>query len=145
MLRLLTSIAPFLLKEPANSLVKTLIGRSAVYALIFAGLVFIIAALFTWVSETYSLEMAFLTVGTILLTGALTCQYIIWSRLSRKKQPSLPKNMEHDLLATQIPETLARDPLIQRILKEIGDNPIPATATALTVGTLLSREFFDGD
>ncbi len=95
--------------------------------------------------KTYSLEMAFLAIGIILISGALLIKFESWRTRPKPKTGSkqLPQNIENDLLAAHIPDNLKEDPVLKKILVEISEKPLAATATALTVGMLLSREYFD--
>lgn len=143
MLKLLTFAAPFFLKGASKGPVKTLIGNSAIYTLLLIASFFVLAGVFTWVLKTYSLEAAFLGTGMILLVSAALIKFSLWLRRPKKQSSTLPENLEHDVLANHTPDSLKNDPLIQRVLTEIADKPVAATATAVTIGMLLSREYFD--
>jgi len=145
MLKLLTYAAPFLLKGPTKGPVKKLIGRSVVYALMFFGLLCGLAALFVWVYKTYSLEAAFLAVGAIFFTGALIVNIAIWMKRPKPHITTLPEKLDGDFIASHLPASLVKDPVVQRILKEIAEKPVAATAVAVTLGMLVSRELFDRD
>jgi len=96
-------------------------------------------------TKTYSLEMAFMAIGIILISGAIIIKFEQWRNRpkpsSRIKQ--LPQNIQNDPLAAHIPDSLKNDPVLKKVLVEISEKPLAATATALTVGMLLSREYFD--
>lgn len=146
MLKILTFIVPFILKGATSRTPgKSLAGQSAIYGLIFFGSLSLLFAIFTWLLTTHSIEVAFLGVGIVLLLGALVIKFEQWRN---RPQPtseanSLPPNIENDALAAHIPDSLKDDPLLKKILVEISDKPLAATVTALTLGMLLSREYFD--
>ena len=145
MLKVLTFIAPFILKGAVKDPAKSLAGQSAFYGLFFFGFLFLLAAVFTCLMKTYSLEVAFSGLGIILIAGALTIKFFQWQsqQKSKPKAKRLPYNIENDALAAHIPDNIKDDPLLKKILNEIGEKPLAATATALTLGVLLSREYFD--
>lgn len=145
MLRFLTFVVPFLLKGATKGPVKTLIGRSTFYAIVFFGIVFLLAALFVWVAKTYSLEIAFLTLGLLFLGFAVLSKLVEWVKRRAKRRKSIPKSMENDALAELLPDSLTDDPAIQNVLKKIGAHPVIAVGTAVALGAILAREFLNKD
>jgi len=95
--------------------------------------------------KTYSVEVAFLGIGLLFILGALAIKIEQWRKriTAKSEMERLPQNIENDALAAHIPDSLKDDPLLKKILVEISEKPIAATATALTVGMILSREYFD--
>ena len=79
------------------------------------------------------------------MIGAAAIKFFQWqSRLRPKLAVSpLPNNIEKDVLAANIPDSLKNDPMVKKVLGEISKKPLAASATALTIGMLLSREYFD--
>ncbi len=145
MLRLLTFVLPLLLKGPTKGPIKNLVGRSAFSALAFFGFFFLLAALFVWLMVTYSLVVAFLAMAVIFFSGALLM--LIKQRLaaSKKGRRISPTTKTEDALTGLLPDSLASDPSIQHVLREIGKNPIPAAAIAALVGAVVARELFKKD
>ncbi len=145
MLKILTFIVPFILKGTAKTPGKSLAGQSAFYGLMFFGSLFLLFAIFTWLLKTYSLDVAFLGIGLILLSGAITVKtYQLKKRpVPKPETKQLPANIQNDALAAHIPDNFKDDPLLKKVLTEISEKPMAATATALTFGMLLSREYFD--
>ena len=145
MLKILTIIAPFVLKGAAKNPAKSLAGQFGFYVLFLCGSLFLCCAIFIWLKKTYSFEVAFLGLGLLFMIGAAAIKFFQWqSRLRPKLAVSpLPNNIENDVLAANIPDSLKNDPMVKKVLGEISKKPLAASATALTIGMLLSREYFD--
>ncbi|WP_427451689.1 hypothetical protein [Litorimonas sp. WD9-15] len=111
----------------------------------FFGFFFLLAALFVWLMATYSLVVAFLAMAVIFFSGALLI--LIKQRLaaSKKGRQILPTTKTEDTLTGLLPDSLASDPSVQHVLREIGKNPIPAAAIAALVGAVVARELFKKD
>jgi len=55
----------------------------------------------------------------------------------------IPPKLADDPLAKYIPENVRENPTMQKLLYQIGESPVTATATAVTLGMLISREFLE--
>ena len=164
MLKFLTLVAPYILKGRKSGPATKVAGRSLVYMLIGLATIFLLSALFVLTLQEVSLEAAFAIVGVALLFLALTVHLLMSlktktnskgralsnSRGNNEKylagpelpKGNLPETMQNDLLANYIPDGLKDDPVIGKLLKEIGENPITSTAVAVTLGMLISRDLF---
>lgn len=145
MLKLITLAAPLLLQGRSKPPARSLAGRLLMAILILGAGLCLLGALFVWVLKTYSLELAFLTLGGTLFLGALIAAYAFRPAREAVKEAATPAPIGNDALAKYIPESVAQDPLVQRIVKEISDKPVAATASAVVIGMLLSREVFGRD
>lgn len=133
---------PLILKAPRRSPVKALAGLFACYAMLFVGTLFLVTAAFIWTLQTYGTDAAFLAVGLFFTTVSIA--FLLWFKRSQiKRQSLLPASINQDPLANYIPESLKENPTVQKLLMQISENPIAATATAATIGMLLSKEFLE--
>ena len=117
---------------------------------VFAG-IFFLAALFTWIAIDYGLDLAFLAVAAILLVIAIA--FAISAQISKQKALREAEQQREqiqgllaakaDPLAEHIPEELLTHPVSQKILGQIEESPIAASATALGLGVLLSHQLLD--
>ena len=102
--------------------------------------------MFIWLKNIYNSEIAYLGLGLLFVTGAVIVKILQWqSRPNLRKKietKPLPNNIKNDPLVAHIPDSLKDDPLVKKVLVEISENPMAASATALTIGLLLSREYF---
>ncbi len=141
MLRYAKYAVPFLLKAPRRSPVKALAGVAAAYLMLSVGVLLVVVAAFIWTFKNYGSDIAFLATGLFFI--ALSASFLIWSKSRKRLKAAMPTNINQDPLANYIPETLKDSPLIQKLLIHISENPIAATATAATLGILLSKEFLE--
>jgi len=79
-LKILTFIAPFILKGASKNPAKSFVGLFAFYGLIFFGFLFILFAIYTWLMKTYSVEVAFLGIGLLFILGALAIKIEQWRK-----------------------------------------------------------------
>lgn len=108
------------------------------YSMICAGIVFGFIALYIWAASTFGVITASgLMCVALLSAGALIL--IIKSDV-KAKQPKVPALVEDDPLAKHIPDSLKNDPRVIQILEKIAENPVAASAGALSLGVLISRE-----
>lgn len=139
MLRYASLLAPLLFgasRSPASQ--ESLARLILAYMLVFFGIIFGLVALFIWAVESVGLMFG-CAVMCILMVSAGALILMVRDRKT-VASPGVPSNVEDDPLAKHIPDTLKDDPRIQQVLAKIGDNPVAATAGAVTVGMLLSRE-----
>lgn len=141
MIRYLSYAAPYILKSRARNPVKKIAGLLFAYILIGLAAVFLFIAVFIWMAKLYGTESAFAAVGgTMLLLGL----FMIFM-LSRPKKTvvDLHENVSNDPLAKFIPDNIKSNASVQTMLQQIGENPVTATATAVTLGMLISKEFLE--
>lgn len=132
---------PYLLKAPRRNPVKHLAGFALAYFLLGLSALFIFTASFLWLSKAFGAEVAFAALGSGLLLIALTLLLVLKRPLD--KDTPMPPKLAHDPLAKYVPDTIRENPTMQKLLFQIGESPITATATAVTVGMLLSRELLE--
>lgn len=141
MIKYLTYIAPLILKAPRRNPVKQLAGLLLSYSLIGIAIIFLFIAGFIHISKLYGTEVAFAATGiTMLLAGSILITLL--SRPKSKHTP-LPPKIANDPLAKYVPESIKENPTVQKLLYQIGESPVTATATAVTIGMLLSKELFE--
>jgi len=141
MIKYVKYAVPYLLKAPRRNPVKSLAGFALAYILIALSAIFLFTASFIWLSKEYGSEIAFATTGAILLISAI----ILLTALKRPKDANvpIPPKLANDPLAKYVPETVRENPTMQKLLYQIGESPVTATATAVTLGMLISREFLE--
>lgn len=115
--------------------------------------IFFVAALFTWLTKTYGLDIAFLGVAVLLSIAAMSL--ILKARRTQKANQTILREQQDrlrdlldgqaDPLADHIPEDVLMHPLSQKILLQIEDHPLPAGLSAVGLGLILSHQIFDGD
>lgn len=141
MIKYASFLVPYLLKAPSKNPVKQLAGLLLAYVLVAVAMIFLFIAGFIWTSKAFGTEMAFASVGAgLLLSGIML---IFWLNRPKKVATPLPPRLAQDPLAQYVPESVRSNPTIQKLLYQIGESPVTATATAVTVGVLLSKELFE--
>lgn len=151
MLKYVSILAPLILRKGSPNPVKTLTNyMGAILLGILAGL-FFLAALFTWVATNYGLDLAFLTVGLSFMVLAIVL--LTMAKISQARTLKLQSEREarikgllatrDDPLADHIPDELLAHPVSQKVLAQIEDKPLVASAAALGVGVLLSHQLMD--
>lgn len=152
MLKYATVIVPMLMKlgHTTNS-PKVIRDQISVLLLMSVATVFFLAALFTWVTKTYSLDIAFLVIALILTTLAIGLT--IKTRIA--KASSLKAKIERDAklkgalsaktdpLAEYIPDEVLTHPVVQKILVQIEDKPFLCALVAVVLGIILSNQLRD--
>lgn len=141
MLRYAKYAVPLILKAPRRSPVKTLAGLAVSYLLFVVGVIFLMTAVFIWIATNYGADTAFLTLGLLLIA----CGGVIklFARNRRVLKAPLPSNVARDPLAQYIPPSVRENPTIRKLIVQISENPVAATATAVTLGMLISNELFE--
>jgi hypothetical protein len=122
--------------------VKSLAGFAVAYLLIGVAALFFLIASFIWLAKEYGTEIAFAATGAALLICA-SIMLIFLKRPKAEQAAPLPPKLSNDPLAKYVPDTLRDNSTIQKLLYQVGESPVTATATAVTVGMLLSREFLE--
>lgn len=139
MLRYASLLAPLILRASSSTSTRMSIANLMLaYAFLFFGGVFGLTALYIWVSMTYGVLIACIAMCVTMLSIGVI---ILLSKNDVKvPKPGVPSTVEGDPLAKHIPDALKNDPRFQQALEKIGENPVAATAGAVTVGMILSRE-----
>lgn len=141
MIKYLSYAAPYILRTQARNPVKKIAGLLFAYILIGFSAVFLFIAVFIWMAKTYGTESAFAVVGGVMLLIGLIMIFIL--NRPKKVEVAVHPKVSNDPLAKFIPDNIKSNPTVQTLLQQIEDNPVTATATAVTVGMLLSKEFLE--
>lgn len=152
MLKYATIIVPMLLKlGNSTSAAKNARSQVGVFALTIVAILFFLAALFTWVAKTYSLDIAFLVIGLIMAAFALGLT--VKNRLARAAALRAATNRDSELkgvlaakadpLSDYIPDDVLTHPVAQKILAQIEDRPFLSALMAVILGIILSSQFLD--
>ncbi|MGJ8562312.1 MAG: hypothetical protein ACSHXY_02060 [Alphaproteobacteria bacterium] len=95
-------------------------------------------ALYVWASTEFGVLIACLLMcGTLVSLGAIM---MFAGKRGTVKKTSLPTTLQGDPLAQHIPDSLKDDPRVQQLLEKIAENPLAASASAVALGMLVSRE-----
>lgn len=142
MLRYLSLLAPLILRAPGSTAKRlSLANLLFAYAFLFFGGVFGMTALYLWASKEFGVVIACLVMCATLLSLGVV---MLLARLARKegsvKKTNLPATLQGDPLAQHIPDSLKDDPRVQQLLEKIAENPLAASASAVALGMLVSRE-----
>ncbi|NNC37753.1 MAG: hypothetical protein HKO02_09875 [Hyphomonadaceae bacterium] len=141
MYRIIALLAPIIMRAGAHRSTKTLGLLLTGGFLVILGIFLVTSAAFVWIAAKYSVDVAFLCTGILaLLIGGAVFYY---TRKTKTGTIAIPEGMKDDPLARYIPESVARDPIVKKILAQIEANPLEASAAAVALGTLISRELFD--
>lgn len=132
---------PYLIKAPRRNPVKFLAGFALAYLLLGLAALFLFIASFIWLSKEFGTEIAFAATGGAMFLSAIILLVIL--KRPRAETAPMPAKIAHDPLAKFVPDTLRDNPTVQKLLYQIGESPVTATATAVTVGMLLSRELLE--
>jgi len=100
-----------------------------------------VGAVFIWVSKTYGADAAFAVMGLSTFATALILLAVLKDK--KKTVVRLDTATGNDPMAKYIPDTVKTNPTVQKLMHQVGESPITATATAVTIGMLLSRELFE--
>lgn len=141
MIKYLSYAAPLILKTSKRNPVKKLTGLLVAYLLLALSFTFSLIAVFIWVSKTYGADAAFAVMGLSTFATALILLAILKDK--KKAVVRLDTATGNDPMAKYIPDTVKTNPTVQKLMHQVGESPITATATAVTIGMLLSRELFE--
>ena len=152
MLKYVSIIAPLLMKRNTPNPVRVLTGYMGAFFLAGIASVFFLAALFTWLTKVYGLDVAFLAVALFLTIGAIGLT--IMARVSQTVKLKTEEDRhariaamlaaKDDPLSNHIPNEVLHHPLSQKILAQVEDKPWMASAAAVGVGMMLSGQLIDG-
>lgn len=152
MLKYATIIVPMLLKlgNTTNS-AKIVRGQIGVVVLMSVAALFFLAALFTWVTKSYGLDIAFLVIALILTVFAvgLTIKNrvakatILKARIERDVKLKGVLTAKADPLSEYISDDVLTHPTIQKVLAQIEDRPFLAALIAVVLGMILSNQILD--
>ena len=152
MLKYATFIVPMLLRlGNTSSSAKDVRGQIGVLALMSVAVTFFLAAVFTWVAKTYSLDIAFLVIALILTAAAIVLT--LKGRIA--KASSLKDTIDRDAklkgvlaakadpLSEYIPDEILTHPVVQKVLAQIEDKPFLAALVAIVLGMIVSNQLLD--
>ena len=141
MIRYARYAVPYLLQVRRGNPAKKIAGLAFAYMLMGFSILCLGIAGFIWVSGQYGVDVAFAATGLFSMCAAS----ILFFRLRRKAEIKVEdlQAATNDPLAKFVPDTIRDNPTTQKLLNQIQDNPITSTATAVTIGILLSREFLE--
>jgi predicted ferric reductase len=152
MLKYATFIVPMLLRlGNTSSSAKDVRGQIGVLALMSVALTFFLAAVFTWVAKTYSLDIAFLVIALILTAAAIVLT--LKGRIA--KASSLKETINRDAkikgvlaakadpLSEYIPDEILTHPVVQKALAQIEDKPFLSALVAIVLGMIVSNQLLD--
>ena len=143
MWKYVTFLAPMIIGGRGKRSVRTLALMLTSGLLFVIGIVLITSGAFVWIATNFSVHLAFLlTGGASLFVGAAVFVYL---RKTNVGTIAIPEGLKDDPLARYIPASVAKDPLIHKILSKIESNPIEASAAAAAISALISRAVFDED
>ncbi|GLQ21170.1 hypothetical protein ACFFUB_06590 [Algimonas porphyrae] len=151
MLRYVTLIAPLLMRKGTPNPVRVLTGYMGAFFLTGFAAIFLLAALFTWITKTYGLDIAFLSLGVIfaIIAIGLTIMARVSQTIQLKKAEDRHARIKgmlaakDDPLAAHVPDDVLTHPISQKILAQVEDKPLVAGVTAVGLGVLLSRQLID--
>jgi len=87
----------------------------------------------------YGADIACLALGGVYLAITL----LIWTVLSCTKRTSKEsQSQSSDPLAKYIPDSVANDPSVIKLMQTVNDHPVAATSAAASVGLMIGREHF---
>ena len=141
MFRYAKYLVPYFFQAPRRNPAKVLAGIALAYGLIGVSGLFFVIALFLWLSGQYSTEAAFAVVGIVMMLAAFIL--LAFVKRSSRHQSQTDQKQTGDPLAQFLPDVIKSNPTTQALLRQVEEAPITATATAVTVGMLLSREILE--
>jgi hypothetical protein len=143
MFKLASYFLPFILNAPSKRSANYLARLLAAYFTMCVAVLMILTALIIWIATTYNAVVAFAAVGGALLASASLVVYIINSPLRKKRNLIASAPASTDPIGKFLPEAIKSHPTVQTLLAQIGENPVTAAAAAVTIGALISKEFFE--
>jgi len=105
------------------------------------GIIFLGCATFLFLQDLYSTEIAFTVLGVFLLIIAGVVY--LRSRNNLKPDADEPIGLKDDPLSALLPDIIKENDTIKNLVSQVSHNPLMATAAAVTLGIVLSREFFE--
>lgn len=143
MFKLASYALPFFLNAPSKKSANHFARLLAAYFTMCLAVLMILTAVIILIATTYNAVVAFAAVGGALLASSLLVVYIINSPNRKRKNLSASTSASTDPIGKFLPEAIKSHPTIQTLLSQIGENPITAAAAAVTIGALISKEFFE--
>jgi len=141
LLRIATMVAPLLMRGQPKRSSRTVIELFLAIVFGVIGSMALITAGFIYIKNISSLEVAFLSLGGLLLVPSIFL-LIKLSYKPRRLKAAVSNESKTDLLQQNLPESLTENPNVKPVIKFINEHPLSSTAAALTVGILLANEFF---
>ncbi len=134
-------VVPYFMKAPRRNPVRNLAGFALAYLFLAIAFLFFFVAAFIWLTKEFGSEIAFAaTGGALVIAGSAL---LLSLRRTTTVSTPMPTSLSHDPLAQYVPESVRENPTMQKLLHQVGESPVTATATAVTLGMLLSRELFE--
>ncbi|WP_416876977.1 hypothetical protein [Litorimonas sp.] len=121
---------------------KSLFGIIFSYVLMTIGIIFLGCAAFLFLQDQFSTEISFTVLGILTLIVALILHLRAKNKL-KPKEEDMPVGLEDDPLSAFLPDIIKENETVKNLVSQVSHNPIMATAAAVTLGMLLSREFFE--
>jgi|GEM_PF-7105672 len=142
MLRKAYYLISLLLKSRKVVSNKSRFGITFSYFLMGIGAIFLTCAAFVFIQSQYSTDIAFAALGMAFLIIAFIV-YFTSKRKLAEPDSDTPIGLEDDPLSALLPDVIKENETIKSLVSQISHNPIMATSAAVTLGVLLSREFFE--
>ncbi|GHA96654.1 hypothetical protein GCM10009069_19610 [Algimonas arctica] len=152
MLKYATFIVPMLLRlGNTSSSAKDVQSQIGVLALMSVAITFFLAAVFTWVAKTYSLDIAFLVIALILAAAAIVLSLKRRIAKASALQDTIDRDAKlkgvlaakADPLSEYIPDEILTHPVVQKVLAQIEDRPFLAALVAVVLGMIVSNQLLD--
>ncbi len=121
---------------------KSLFGIIFSYVLMAIGITFLGCAAFLFLQAQFSTEISFTILGIVTLIIALIVHLKAINKL-KPKEEELPVGLEDDPLSAFLPDIIKENETVKNLVSQVSHNPIMATVAAVTLGMVLSREFFE--
>lgn len=140
MLKLLLAVAPYFINARDTSSQKQRAG--SLPALLFYALcgITLITAIFVYVTSVYGFAIGFLAISGIFLSIGL------FLSIKAKRQTAIKRNdaasaSQTDPIAALVPSSVMQDPAVSKLVGQISANPLAASAIAVALGMIVTREF----
>lgn len=112
------------------------------YLLMAIGTIFLGCSAFLFLQDQFSTEISFLILGAVTFLFAIGL--LLWSKNKLKpKAEEEPIGLKDDPLSAFLPDVIKENDTVKNLVSQVSHNPIMATVSAVTLGMILSREFFE--
>jgi len=142
MLRKAYYLISLLLKSRKVVSNKSRFGIIFSYFLMGIGAIFLTCAAFVFIQSRFSTDIAFAALGAVFMIIAFIVYFTAKRKLAEPESET-PIGLEDDPLSALLPDVIKENETIKNLVSQISHNPIMATSAAVTLGVLLSREFFE--